>query len=77
MSNPTKVFEHPTLGSIRGSINVEGVTTFRNVKYADISYGRFTQSVLKKVLAPKGEVWDATKPGYLQSPKSSMRAQFR
>jgi len=59
----TKTFNHPTLGEIRGSILVPGVTTFRNVQYGSLPYGRFTQSVLRESLAKKGEVYDATEPG--------------
>lgn len=59
----TKVFEHPTLGKIKGLIEESGVTTFKNVQYGSLPYGRFTQSVLREELAPKGETYDATKHG--------------
>lgn len=59
----TKTFNHPTLGDIKGSIQVSGVTTFRNVQYGTLPYGRFTQCVLRDNLAKNGEVYDATKPG--------------
>jgi hypothetical protein len=60
----TKTINHPTLGSIKGSVDVAGITTFRNVQYGSLPYGRFTQSVLRDELAPKGETYDATKIGY-------------
>jgi len=59
----TKTLNHPTLGDIKGSVLVPGVTTFRNVQYGSLPYGRFTQSVLRESLAKEGEVYDATKPG--------------
>jgi len=60
----TKVIEHPTLGKIKGAVEVPGVTTLHNLQYGALPYGRFTQSVVRDELAPKGETWDATKPGY-------------
>jgi hypothetical protein len=60
----TKVFEHPSLGKIEGIVQEEGITTFLNVQFGSLPHGRFTQSVLREQLAPKGETYDATKPGY-------------
>jgi hypothetical protein len=60
----TKTINHPSLGSIKGAAVVPGVTTFKNVQYATLPHGRFTQSVLREQLAPAGEIYDATKPGY-------------
>jgi hypothetical protein len=60
----TKVFEHPQLGKIKGTVEEAGVTTFKNVQYGSLPYGRFTQSVLREELAPKGETYDATNHGY-------------
>jgi len=62
------VFEHPQLGKIKGLVEEDGVTTFRNVQYASLPHGRFTQSVLREELAPKGETYDATKHGYISLP---------
>jgi hypothetical protein len=63
MSSSTKTISHPSLGKIRGSLDVSGVTTFKNLQYGSLPYGRFTQSVLRDSLAPSGEEWDATKFG--------------
>lgn len=59
----TKTLNHPSLGKIKGSLDVPGVTTFKNLQYATLPYGRFTQSVLRDSLAAEGEEWDATKMG--------------
>jgi hypothetical protein len=61
----TKILDHPQLGKIKGSRDVPGVTTFKNVQYGEVPYGRFTQSVVRESLAKSGEVWDSTKFGYL------------
>jgi hypothetical protein len=65
MSGSTKTISHPSLGKIKGSVDVAGVTTFKNLQYATLPYGRFTQSVLRDSLASDGEEWDATKFGYI------------
>lgn len=62
-----KTINHPSLGKIKGAVDVPGITTFLNVQYATLPYGRFTQSVLRDRLAAEGEEWDATKPGYFPS----------
>jgi hypothetical protein len=66
MSGSTKTIDHPSLGSIKGAVEVPGVTTFKNLQYATIPHGRFTQSVLRDSLASVGETYDATKPGYFK-----------
>jgi hypothetical protein len=65
-----KTINHPSLGKIKGAVDVPGITTFLNVQYATLPYGRFTQSVLRDRLAAEGEEWDATKPGYFPSQKA-------
>ena len=66
-SGSTKTITHPSLGKIKGTVEVPGITTFLNVQYATLPYGRFTQSVLRDRLAAEGQEWDATKPGYFPS----------
>jgi hypothetical protein len=61
----TKTLNHPTLGAIKGSLDVPGITTFKNLQYGSLPHGRFTQSVLREHLAPSGDTYDATKFGYI------------
>jgi len=67
MTGSTNTIEHPSLGKIKGSVDVPGITTFKNLQFATLPYGRFTQSVLRESLASAGETYDATKIGYFRS----------
>src|SRR5690348_13092111 len=66
----TKIIDHPLLRRIKGSLTV---TTFTNLQYGHILYDRFNQSEVHKHLAPAGDVYDATKSGYLYAPCSISR----